>query len=167
MGWENTIPFLILPVFLVISQFASMQLMQPKNQDPEQQQANFVLKLLPLMIGWFSLNVPSALCIYWVVNNIVTTASTLLIRNAMADPVVVSGGGAASAPPRSSPFAAPPLRDRPAGFGSIDDSEVKPLTSIDAEIVDVEVEDVEEAGTGMASTRSSSSKVRACLSTDH
>lgn len=166
MGWENTIPFLILPIFLVISQFASMQLMQPKNQDPQQQQANVILKVLPLMIGWFSLNVPSALCIYWVVNNIVTTASTLLIRNTMPDVAVVSGG-AATAPPPSSPFAPPPMRDRPAGFGFIDDSEVKPLSSIkNAEIVDVEVEDAEEAGTGMASASSSPSKVRARLSVD-
>ncbi len=97
MGWEGTLPYLILPVFLVISQFVSMQLMQPKSQDPEQQQANVVLKLLPIMIGWFSLNVPSALCIYWVVNNIVTTATTLLIRNSMPDPVTATGGGAAAA----------------------------------------------------------------------
>jgi YidC/Oxa1 family membrane protein insertase len=142
-----------------------MQLMQPKNQDPQQQQANVILKVLPLMIGWFSLNVPSALCIYWVVNNIVTTASTLLIRNAMPDVAIVSGGAAATttAPPPSSPFAPPPMRDRPAGFGFVDDGEVKPLSSIkNAEIVDVEVEVEEEAGTGMASA--SSNKVRARLS---
>lgn len=170
MGWENAIPFLILPVFLVISQFVSMELMQPKSADPQQQQANIILKALPLMIGWFSLNVPSALCIYWVVNNIVTTGTTLLIRNTMKTDVVVSASGAVSAPPPSSPFAPPPMRDRPAGFGStlIDDGEVKPLTpvkpltSIDAEIVDAEIvdDDVEEPGTGMGST-SSSDKVRA------
>jgi hypothetical protein len=55
------------------------------------------------------------------------------------------------------------MRDRPAGFGFVDDGEVKPLSSIkNAEIVDVEVEVEEEAGTGMASA--SSNKVRARLS---
>ena len=54
-----------------------MELMQPKTQDPNQQQANVILKFLPLMIGWFSLNVPAALCIYWVANNIITTATTV------------------------------------------------------------------------------------------
>jgi YidC/Oxa1 family membrane protein insertase len=182
MGWENTIPFLILPVFLVISQFVSMQLMQPKSDDPQQQQANIILKALPIMIGWFALNVPSALCIYWVVNNIVTTATTLLIRNAMQTDMVVSASGAVSStpPPPSSPFAPPPMRDRPAGFGStlIDDGEVKPLTPVKPltaasvkplEVVDAEVETeavseieneaVKEPGTGIGST-SSSTQVR-------
>lgn len=183
MGWENTIPFLILPVFLVISQFVSMQLMQPKSDDPQQQQANIILKALPIMIGWFALNVPSALCIYWVVNNIVTTATTLLIRNAMQTDMVVSASGAVSStpPPPSSPFAPPPMRDRPAGFGStlIDDGEVKPLTPVKPltaaapvkplEVVDAEIEKeavseienvaVEEPGTGIGST-STSTKVR-------
>lgn len=160
MGWEGTIPYLILPVFLVISQFVSMQLMQPKSQDPQQQQANVVLKLLPLMIGWFSLNVPSALCIYWVVNNIVTTATTVLIRNSMPDPVMTSSGAAAATapPPTQSVFSSPPSREKPSGFASpavVDESEVKPITStaIDAEVVTKEaaVETPEPAETPVAS----------------
>lgn len=141
MGWEGTLPYLILPVFLVVSQFVSMQLMQPKTQDPAQQQSNLILKLLPIMIGWFSLNVPSALCIYWVVNNIVTTATTLAIRSSMPDPVMASGGGAAATapPPKQTVFSSPPTREKPTGFGSsfVDDSEVKPITStvVDAEVV--------------------------------
>lgn len=175
MGWDGTLPYLILPVFLVISQFVSMQLMQPKSQDPQQQQANVVLKFLPIMIGWFSLNVPSALCIYWVVNNIVTTATTLLIRNSMPDPVTATGGGAAAAtsttepPPTQSVFSAPPSREKPSGFASavVEDDEVKPITTataIDAEVVSKEVAPVaEESGTGMetsTATKSSSNKVR-------
>lgn len=143
LGWDNTIAFLILPVCLVISQFASMQLMQPKTDDPQQQQANVILKFLPLMIGWFSLNVPAALCIYWFVNNIVTTATTLYIRSTVkSEPIMPSStGGAATMEPPSSIFAPPPIRDRPEGFSSTintfedDSSGVKPITAIDAEIV--------------------------------
>jgi YidC/Oxa1 family membrane protein insertase len=178
MGWEGTLPYLILPVFLVISQFVSMQLMQPKTQDPQQQQANVVLKLLPLMIGWFSLNVPSALCIYWVVNNIVTTATTVLIRNSMPDPVAMESSGAAAVsapPPTQSVFSSPPSREKPSGFASsavVDDNEVKPITStaIDAEVVTkeaaVETPEPEEtpvaSGEGMTSSSSApkSKKVR-------
>lgn len=178
MGWGDTIPFLILPVFLVISQFVSMQMMQPKTEDPQQQQANVILKVLPLMIGWFSLNVPSALCIYWVINNIVTTATTLFIRNSMPTPVTASASGTAVAtPPKSSIFAPPPIRDKPAGFGSsfVDDGEVKPLTPIvDVEVEskiitqpapvgklveeedDDEVEGKEESGAGIATGKTSS-----------
>merc|ERR1712154_425744 len=81
LGWEDTIAFLAMPIFLVISQLVSMNLMQPK--DPAQQQNNIILKILPVMIGWFALNVPAALTVYWVVNNLVTTATTLAIRNSM------------------------------------------------------------------------------------
>lgn len=166
LGWEGTLPYLILPVFLVISQFVSMQLMQPKSQDPQQQQANIVLKFLPIMIGWFSLNVPSALCIYWVVNNIVTTATTVIIRNSMPDPVTATSGGAAAsstAPPPQSVFSSPPPREKPAGFAStvVDDDGVKPITTataIDVEVVSKETDS--DVGTGMEKTAANSSKVR-------
>jgi len=148
LGWEDTIAFLILPVFLVISQFVSMELMQSKDSP---QQGNAVLKFLPLMIGWFSLNVPAALCIYWVTNNIVTTATSLAIRNSMKmEPVGVGGGAAAaSAPADTSVFAPPPLREEPAGFAR--DDGVTPITSsaIDVEVVDNEMEDSAPAGEGM------------------
>ena len=152
LGWDDTISFLILPVFLVVSQFVSMELMQPKSDDPAQQQSNAILKFLPLMIGWFSLNVPAALCIYWVTNNIVTTATSVLIRNSMkTEPMTASGGAAAAtvAPP-SDVFAPSVLGEKPAGFASSEpysppsDDGVTPITGVvDAEVVSG------EAGSGM------------------
>jgi 60Kd inner membrane protein len=143
LGWDDTLAFLILPVFLVISQFVSMELMQPKTQDPAQQQTNVILKVLPIMIGWFALNVPAALSVYWVVNNIVTTATSLIIRNTMkVEPIKTGGGGAAAAAAKPPPtiFAPPP--QKPAGFGAtsaaspkIPRDAVKPITAIDAEIM--------------------------------
>lgn len=158
LGWENTIAFLILPVLLVISQFVSMQLMQPKTDDPAQQQSNAILKFLPLMIGWFSLSVPAALTVYWFANNIITTASSVIIRNSMDfEPVSGGGGGASSAvaePPQSTIFTPP--REKPSGFGAaptFSPDEVKPLTAMDAEIVtstaDDGGEDDSESGSGM------------------
>jgi 60Kd inner membrane protein len=143
LGWDDTLAFLILPVFLVISQFVSMELMQPKTQDPAQQQTNVILKVLPIMIGWFALNVPAALSVYWVVNNIVTTATSVIIRNTMKVEPIKTGGGAAAAAVKPPPtiFAPPP--QKPAGFGATSASSapkiprdaVKPLTAIDAEVV--------------------------------
>ncbi len=40
-----------------------------------------MIKFLPLMIGWFSLSVPSALGLYWILNNFVSTATSVFIRN--------------------------------------------------------------------------------------
>jgi YidC/Oxa1 family membrane protein insertase len=151
LGWDDTLAFLVLPVLLVISQFVSMELMAPKDQP---QQSNAVLKLLPLMIGWFSLNVPAALCIYWVTNNIVTTATSLVIRNSMKmEPATV--GGATAAPP-SPKFAPTPLREKPAGFGD----GVTPITSvIDAEVIHSEDSDADDTpGEGMSAVAQESNK---------
>merc|ERR1719276_708876 len=129
LGWSDTVAFLVLPVFLVLSQFVSMELMQPKveeGQEPPQGQA--VLKFLPLMIGWFSLSVPAALSVYWVTNNIVTTATSLAIRSSMANQPVAVGGPApaASAVDASTIFAPSPLKEKPVGFAS--DGDVAPIT---------------------------------------
>jgi len=175
LGWNDTIAFLILPVLLVVSQFVSMQLMQPKSDDPAQQQSNLILKLLPLMIGWFSLSVPAALTLYWFTNNIITTATSLIIRNSMkVEPVAVGGAASSSvAEPKSTVFAPP--REKPAGFGmpTVDPSEVKPITApIDAEVVEDEDDDDDgmeeeggdesssESGTSMETTQPKSQKKR-------
>jgi YidC/Oxa1 family membrane protein insertase len=129
-----------------------MELMQPKSTDPQQQQTNAILKVLPLMIGWFSLSVPAALSVYWVTNNIVTTASTLWIRSMMPVPAPKAGGVSSTAS-ASTTMTAPtqsiftPLRDKPAGFGeqrlasSVRSDGVKPITVMDAEIEDEDDDD--------------------------
>merc|ERR1719389_670795 len=82
LGWDATLAYLVLPVVLVISQYVSTSLLTPKSvtEDPSQAQSQAILKFLPLMIGWFSLNVPSGLGLYWLTNNVVTTVTTLGIR---------------------------------------------------------------------------------------
>merc|ERR1719460_2801453 len=81
LGWADTAAYLVLPILLVASQFISLQILTPKSDDPAQQQSQAILNFLPFMIGWFSLNVPSGLALYWLANNLVTTSTTLLIRN--------------------------------------------------------------------------------------
>ncbi|KAL7521640.1 hypothetical protein ACHAWX_006313 [Stephanocyclus meneghinianus] len=149
LGWENTIAFLSIPIFLTISQVISMNLMQPKTDDPQQQQANVILKVLPFMVGWFALNVPAALGLYWVVNNIVTTASTLYVRNTMPAPDVVASGGSSAASSaviesRTVDFNPTAMNERAVGFGNRDSAggeSMRTITPIDAEVV---AEDGEE-----------------------
>lgn len=40
---------------------------------------------LPFVTAFFSLNVPAGLAVYWIVNNIITTGITLLVRNNFKD----------------------------------------------------------------------------------
>jgi YidC/Oxa1 family membrane protein insertase len=153
LGWDDTLAFLVLPLFLVVSQYASVALMQPKTagDDPQQQQSNAILKVLPLMIGWFALSVPSALSVYWATNNIVTTATSLWIKNSLAanpPPVVATSAGSSSSSNSSGASAssifAPP-REKPSGFAPSTTDGVKPITAIDAEIISDDDDDDDAA----------------------
>ncbi|EYU30591.1 hypothetical protein MIMGU_mgv1a006893mg [Erythranthe guttata] len=82
LGWSDTLAYLVLPVLLVISQYVSIQIMQPPQQsnDPNVKTSQAITKLLPLMIGYFALSVPSGLSIYWFTNNILSTAQQVWLR---------------------------------------------------------------------------------------
>lgn len=83
IGWHDAICYLILPVILMVNQYLTTKLVTPQTDDGNQQQAaaNNFLKFMPLLIGWFSLNVPSGLGVYWVTNNMLSTLQTLYIRS--------------------------------------------------------------------------------------
>lgn len=90
LGWQDTLAYLVLPVLLVVSQYVSMQIMQPPQaNDPTQKNTQAILKFLPLMIGYFSLSVPSGLGLYWLTNNILSTTQQIWFRKlGSAKPVV-------------------------------------------------------------------------------
>ena len=170
LGWADTAKFLILPVVLVLSQFASMELMAtPETKDSQPA----FLKFLPLMIGWFSLNVPSALCVYWVTNNVVTTGTTVLIRNNLknAAPVAMASASVADAvvtPPKSNVFTpSPTIREKPDGFASASSQArgsdgVAPITGSSAGAIDAEVveDDSDDSAQTSVSSEASTKKVR-------
>jgi len=101
IGWHDAGAYLVLPVLLIASQFVSQRIMQPPSasQDPAAQQTQAILKFLPLMIGWFSLNVPSGLTLYWITNNVLTTAQSVYLRRTAPAPAAAV---AASQPPMGS-----------------------------------------------------------------
>lgn len=43
--------------------------------------------------GWFSLNVPSGLCLYWLTNNILTTVTSVWLKATIAPPAAVTAVG--------------------------------------------------------------------------
>ncbi|OWM68813.1 hypothetical protein CDL15_Pgr025000 [Punica granatum] len=90
LGWHDTAAYLVLPVLLVVSQYVSMELMKPpQTDDPAQKNTLLVFKFLPLMIGYFSLSVPSGLSIYWFTNNVLSTSQQVWLRKlGGAKPVV-------------------------------------------------------------------------------
>ncbi|KAI4322153.1 hypothetical protein L6164_021873 [Bauhinia variegata] len=90
IGWQDTAAYLVLPVLLIVSQYVSMEIMKPpQTNDPAQKNTLLVFKFLPLMIGYFSLSVPSGLTIYWFTNNVLSTAQQVWLRKlGGAKPVV-------------------------------------------------------------------------------
>ncbi|KAJ3693675.1 hypothetical protein LUZ60_009155 [Juncus effusus] len=81
LGWSDTAAYLVLPILLVLSQYVSMEIMKPpQTDDPTQKNTLLIFKFLPLMIGYFSLSVPSGLSIYWFTNNILSTAQQVWLR---------------------------------------------------------------------------------------
>jgi len=97
LGWEATVAYLSLPVILVATQSISQKLLQPPaSDDPAQQQTQQILKFLPLMIGWFALNVPAGLGVYWVINNGLSTLQQWYIRQQFKvdepEPAMAGGG---------------------------------------------------------------------------
>lgn len=95
LGWHDTAAYLVLPVLLVLSQYVSMEIMKPpQTDDPTQKNTLLVFKFLPLMIGYFSLSVPSGLSIYWFTNNVLSTAQQVWLRKlGGAKPVVGENAG--------------------------------------------------------------------------
>lgn len=87
LGWETTLAFLVMPVILVLLQSATMQVLQPsmdENTSEEEREtmekSQGILRFLPLMIGFFSLQVPAGLTIYWFTSNIFTLSQSLAVR---------------------------------------------------------------------------------------
>uniref|UniRef100_A0A2P2JAD5 Membrane insertase YidC/Oxa/ALB C-terminal domain-containing protein n=2 Tax=Rhizophora mucronata TaxID=61149 RepID=A0A2P2JAD5_RHIMU len=81
LGWSDTLAYLVLPVLLVVLQYISMQIMQSsQSNDPSVKNSQAITKFLPLMIGYFSLSVPSGLSLYWFTNNILSTLQQVWLQ---------------------------------------------------------------------------------------
>jgi YidC/Oxa1 family membrane protein insertase len=46
--------------------------------DPKQQQ--MMTLMMPLMIGWFSFNLPSGLSVYWIIGNVIAIAQQYIMN---------------------------------------------------------------------------------------
>jgi len=83
IGWDDAQLYLVLPVLVVAAQYWSASVLQPPESPDENEQAKtmkVVVKFLPLMIGWFSLNLPSGLSLYYFTNIVLTAAQQIFLR---------------------------------------------------------------------------------------
>jgi len=89
LGWATTIAYCIMPIVLVLGQSLTMSILSPppdedsSMSDEEKEtleRSQLVLKFLPLLIGFFSLQVPAGLTIYWLVSNTFTLSQSLAVK---------------------------------------------------------------------------------------
>jgi len=90
-GWEDTLAYLSIPAILVVTQTISLQLLGSfdaleESTDSSAATATLALRVLPFMLGWFAMNAPSGLGLYWVFNNILTTATTVTVKKIVEQP---------------------------------------------------------------------------------
>jgi YidC/Oxa1 family membrane protein insertase len=100
IGWHDALCYLSLPVLLVIAQAVSNKVISPPI-DPKQEGANTARALnvaLPLMVGWFALNVPSGLGIYYLSNTLVTMGQQVWLRKLGGADVKVNDLGPVTKP---------------------------------------------------------------------
>jgi YidC/Oxa1 family membrane protein insertase len=103
VGWGPAVAYLVLPVLLIVSQFYMQRMMTPPNPDPQQASMNSMMKIMPLMFGYFSLVVPSGLTLYWFTSNMLALLQQYFTQNNLK-PATASAG-----PPLRTPVAASPV----------------------------------------------------------
>lgn len=78
--------YLVLPVLAGLTTYWQTVVSTPVSTDPSQK---VMLYIMPLMIGYFSLNFPAGLSLYWVVSNVLGIIQAYFTPKAA--PVVASG----------------------------------------------------------------------------
>ena len=61
--------YYVMPIAIILSTYLMQKMTPSAGMDPKQQQ--MMTLMMPLMIGWFSFNLPSGLSLYWVVGTII------------------------------------------------------------------------------------------------
>ncbi len=72
IGLNLAHPSFVLALVVFASSYVQQKMVTPTTVDQRQQSMNnMMLWMMPLMFGWFTLQVPSGLAVYWVATNIV------------------------------------------------------------------------------------------------
>lgn len=97
LGLDLTVPYVwIFPPMLVVLQFLQMKLSfmiadkkkakqiaattTPEVDTPQEMQQRIMLYALPLMIGFFALTMPSAVCVYWGISTLFAIGQQMIVN---------------------------------------------------------------------------------------
>ena len=68
-----------------------------------------MLRALPFLLGWFAMNAPAGLGLYWIFNNILTTTQTVTIKKLTEKKAVEFNVDLAAIGPRRDPVPLPEI----------------------------------------------------------
>lgn len=80
MTLGNPDPFYILPIIAALTTFLSSKISM-MGQTQQNRAMSMMIYLMPVMILFMGITLPSALALYWIIGNIFTVFQTLLINN--------------------------------------------------------------------------------------
>jgi YidC/Oxa1 family membrane protein insertase len=70
VGWADAVAYLVLPILTVVTQIIVQKMTPSPSADPQQASMSQMMLLMPFMFGFFALQVPQGLVLYWVTSNI-------------------------------------------------------------------------------------------------
>ncbi|MBR1646113.1 MAG: YidC/Oxa1 family membrane protein insertase [Selenomonadaceae bacterium] len=77
---SETDPIYALPFLSAATTYLTSLTMQSGNSNQQNQQMKIITYIMPIFIGWISLNFPSGLVLYWVTMNVVQIVQQLWIN---------------------------------------------------------------------------------------
>eukprot|EP00933_Yihiella_yeosuensis_P007187 TRINITY_DN112116_c0_g1_i1.p1 TRINITY_DN112116_c0_g1~~TRINITY_DN112116_c0_g1_i1.p1 ORF type:complete len:472 (-),score=111.87 TRINITY_DN112116_c0_g1_i1:118-1338(-) len=84
IGWQDAGLYLILPFLLVISQYAIAKYTNPEA-GAQGGPAGVIAGIVPLFIGYSAMVSPAGMGVYWLTNNLLTSAQTAYIKNELGE----------------------------------------------------------------------------------
>jgi YidC/Oxa1 family membrane protein insertase len=70
--WPDVAAYLVLPILTVASQVIVQKMMTSPTNDPQQAAMNQTMLMMAFMFGFFAMQVPSGLALYWVTSNLLS-----------------------------------------------------------------------------------------------
>lgn len=116
LGWHDTLCYLTIPAILVCTQtfslyflgtFDALEDADSSSGGGAAKSTGLILRALPLILGYFAMNAPSGLGLYWIFNNILTTLQTYFIKKATAMDEIQFDVDIATLGPRREPLPLP------------------------------------------------------------
>ncbi len=99
--YATLVAYLVLPVLLVVTQFIMQKWMTPATPDTGGAGAGMTKQLglmMTFMFGFFTLQVPAALTLYWVTSNLLQMGQQWFITSRMTSAAAAATAGAGVAP---------------------------------------------------------------------